>query len=113
MPLSAEMPAPVRTATDCAATSRSRACSNSDMVLQGLSDEADGFGRVRPVHAEHRDIFANRPPAREHSQGSESGEDADQRHAAGGGHMLSGGIVSDVETAGGNHRCEAGKGAFP
>ena len=55
------------------------------------------------------------PPAAsvEHARGGEAGEDTNQRHARGRGHVLAGGIVADVQAAARDDRGEAGERAFP
>src|SRR5690348_5607862 len=98
MPLSADMPAPVSTATDCAAARRSRASSISGIRLQGLPHTLKGFGRIRAVHADDGTAFSSRAPACKHARRGEAGEDTDQRDTAGGGDMLAGGIVADIQT---------------
>ena len=52
-------------------------------------------------------------PAREHARTWEAGEDTDERRAAGGGHVLAGGIVTHVEPAGGDDRGKARERASP
>src|ERR1039458_6997592 len=98
MPLSAEMPAPVITASDVAAAIHARACSNSAMVpsllqaCERLAHSRQSLRRIGPVDADHRAAVRPRPPAFEHPRDRETGEDANQRNSGGRGPVLAGGI---------------------
>src|SRR5579884_3468453 len=113
MPLSAEMPAPVRTATDWAAERRSRARARSGMDLESFADLFEDWGGLGAIDTDDGGAFAGGAPAREHAGGGEAGEDADQGDTASGGDVLAGGIVSNVERAGSDDGSEAGERAFP
>src|ERR1035438_7178592 len=119
MPLSAEIPAPVITASDVAAAIHARACSNSAIVpslmqaCERLAHSRQSLRRVRPVDADDGAAVRPRPPAIEHARDRETGEDANQRNSGGRGHVLAGGIVAEVQAAGRDDGGKACEGAVP
>ena len=78
-----------------------------------MSHLSENFDRVGLVHADYGGARAGRPPAVEHTGRGKAGENADQRHAAGGCHVLSGGIVAHVKTAARDELSEAGETPLP
>ena len=80
---------------------------------QRVSHFGEDFDGVRLVHANHRRVRAGRAPAMEHARRGKAGEDADQRHAAGRGHVLPGGVVANVKAAAGDDLREAGETPLP
>ena len=61
---------------------------------------------------EHGGVGSGGTPAVEHARDGEAGKESDERDAEGGGGMLAGGIVADIELTAGDDPGEVGKGAL-
>src|ERR1019366_5015320 len=82
-------------------------------VVNGVSHLGENFDREGLFHADYGGARTGRAPAVEHARRGKAGENADQQNSAGGGHVLSGGVVTHIQSAAGDDLGEAGEASVP
>ena len=73
----------------------------------------EDLGRVRLIDTNDGGLGTGGAPPVKHTFHRKSRENGDQRDAAGGGHVLAGGVVAHIQTAVGDQAGEAAEAAVP